>query len=74
MMGLPDEQEVIDEALVLLFAQVGRHVVLVPQEEASGKHAAMEGLVCVINADEPVSTHTIRLLFVILRAFLTDGL
>ena len=36
-------------ALVLLFAQVGVHIVLVPEEDASSKHAAMEGLARVVN-------------------------
>jgi hypothetical protein len=46
MIGLNDEK-VIDESLVLLCAQVGHHIVLVPTDDASSKHATMEGLVWV---------------------------
>eukprot|EP01043_Picozoa_sp_COSAG02_P093594 COSAG02_NODE_30102_length_557_cov_0.799127_2_plen_104_part_01 len=47
-----DHAEVIDEALVLIFAHLGQRAVLVPEEDPStSKTFAMEGLMRVLNAD-----------------------
>jgi hypothetical protein len=47
-----DHAEVIDEALVLIFAHLGQRAVLVPEEDPStSKTVAMEGLMRVLNAD-----------------------
>ena len=44
--------EAVDEALVLLFAQLGQHIVLIPEEDpSSSKAVAMEGLVRVLNTN-----------------------
>ncbi len=46
-----DHAEVIDEALVLIFAHLGQRVVLLPEEDPStSKTVAMEGLMRVLNA------------------------
>ena len=47
-----DHAEVINEALVLIFAHLGQRAVLVPEEDLStSKTVAMEGLMRVLNAD-----------------------
>ena len=53
--GRMTAEGVAAEALVLLFAQVGRHVVLVPEEEAQSRAVAMEGLARVIGGDDSLA-------------------
>lgn len=53
--GRMTAEAVVAEALVLLFAQAGRHVVLVPEEEAQSRAVAMEGLARVIGGDDSLA-------------------